>query len=116
MTTSAPQLSAGARLRHTLDLALASAAREQHVAALEFDELEQRLIDQAVELADFAERVRAVRDAELAGDCRPSSLVNLSAEYRHLLARVDDIVGKLKFHPPQSAVARPRRRGRPGIA
>jgi hypothetical protein len=65
---------AGQRLRSDLDAALARAAEDQGLAALEFTEMERRLIASATEMADWAEALKAHRDAELAGQARPTTL------------------------------------------
>ena len=67
MTKNAGRRSAGSRLRAGLDKALARAANDRRLPALEFTEVEQGLVNTAVEMADWAERQKAVRDAELAG-------------------------------------------------
>jgi hypothetical protein len=54
-------------LRAGLDKALARAANDRRLPALKFTEVEQGLVNTAVERADWAERQKAVRDAELAG-------------------------------------------------
>jgi hypothetical protein len=64
---------AGARLRSDLDRALARAAEDQGVAALEFTEQERHLVTTAVEMADWAEQLKAHRDAELAGQARATT-------------------------------------------
>ena len=51
--------SAGAKLRADLDAALARAGEELG-HALEFDEAERHVIDQAVQAADRAEEIRAL--------------------------------------------------------
>lgn len=105
---------AGQRLRSDLDAALARAAEDQGVAALEFTELERRLIATAVEMADWAEALKAHRDAELAGQARPTTLVRLSAEVRHCERMVHDLVARVNFGtgvakaPQQQRAARAR--------
>ncbi|WP_131814821.1 hypothetical protein [Mycolicibacterium porcinum] len=106
--------SAGERLRSDLDAALARAAEDQGVAALEFSEVERQLIATACEMADWAEQLRAHRDAELAGAARPTTLVRLSAEVRHCERMVHDLVARINFGvgpakaPQQQRAARAR--------
>jgi uncharacterized protein YqiB (DUF1249 family) len=88
---------AGARLRADLDAALARAAQDQGLAALEFTEMERRLISSAVDLADWTEQLKVQRDAELAGLARPTTLVRLSAEVRHCERAVLDTVARINF-------------------
>jgi hypothetical protein len=88
---------AGQRLREDLDAALARAAQDQGVAALEFTETERGLIATAVEMADWAEALKSQRDAELAGPARPTTLVRLSAEVRHCERMVHDLVARVHF-------------------
>jgi hypothetical protein len=59
------------QLRVGLDNALARAANDRRLPALEFTEVEQGLPATTVEMADWAERQKAVRDAEIAGQDRP---------------------------------------------
>jgi hypothetical protein len=89
--------SAGQRLRSDLDAALARAAQDQNLAALEFSELERGLICTAAEMADWCEALKAHRDAELAGQARPTTLVRLSAEVRHCERLVHDLVARIHF-------------------
>ena len=62
--------SAGARLRADLDAALAHAG-EGLGRAMEFDEAERHVIDQAAEAADRAEQIRALYRAELTRQPEP---------------------------------------------
>jgi uncharacterized protein YqiB (DUF1249 family) len=89
--------SAGERLRSDLDAALARAARDQGLAALEFSEIERGLIATAAEMADWTEALKAHRDAELAGQARPTTLVRLSSEVRHCERLVHDLVARIHF-------------------
>jgi uncharacterized protein YqiB (DUF1249 family) len=122
MTKNAGRRSAGARLRAALDKALARAANDQGLAALEFTEVEQGLVNTAVEMADWAQRLKAVRDAELAGQARPTTLVRLSAEVRRCEQMAHDLVARINFgvdvakSPQHQRAARERWRGRPGTA
>lgn len=106
--------SAGECLRSDLDAALARAAEDQGVATLEFTETERGLVETAVEMADWAEKLRAQRDAELAGPARPTTLVRLSAEVRHCERMVHDLVARINFGlgpakaPQQQRAARAR--------
>jgi hypothetical protein len=88
---------AGVRLRSDLDAALARAAADQGLVALEFSELERGLIASAVDMADWTERLKAMRDAELAGQARPTTLVRLSAEVRHCERQMHDLVARIHF-------------------
>jgi hypothetical protein len=88
---------AGAKLRADLDTALARAAQEQGLAALEFSELERGLIDSAADGADWTDKLKGLRDAELAGDATPTTLVKLSAEIRHCERQVHDLVARVNF-------------------
>jgi hypothetical protein len=96
MTVKAAQ-SAGERLRADLDAALARAAEDQGVVALEFTQMERGLITSVVEMADWAEQLKAHRDVELAGQARPTTLVRLSAEVRHCERMVHDLVARIHF-------------------
>ena len=68
-------MSAVKRLRRDLNKALARAAREANVPELERTEIERHLVDTAVDLADFTEKLRAHRDAEEAGEVRAGEVV-----------------------------------------
>jgi hypothetical protein len=89
--------SAGARLQSDLDAALARAAQDQGVAALEFSEVERGLISSAVDMANWVADIKALRDAELTGQARPTTLVRLSAEVRHCERQVHDLVARIHF-------------------
>jgi hypothetical protein len=89
--------SAGDRLRADLDTALARAAEDQALAALEFSDIERGLIESAVQMADWVEKLKAQRDGELAGKARSTTLVRLSAEVRHCERQVHDLVARLSF-------------------
>jgi hypothetical protein len=88
---------AGHRLKADLDAALARAAADQGLAALEFSEIERGLIASAVDQANWIEKLKAMRDAELAGLARPTTLVRLSAEVRHCERQVHDLVARVNF-------------------
>ncbi|PND54343.1 hypothetical protein CRM90_28435 [Mycobacterium sp. ENV421] len=96
MTKKSSQ-SAGAKLRADLDKALARAAQDLGLVTLEFTELERRLVDTAAEMADWAAALKSQRDAELAGDARPTTLVRLSAEVRHCERTVHDTLERINF-------------------
>ncbi|KUI42313.1 hypothetical protein AU197_14460 [Mycobacterium sp. IS-1590] len=64
---------------------------------LEWSELELDVIERAAATADRAEVVRAVFDAERAGDARPTVLVSLSGELRLLDKTVVDLLSRLEF-------------------
>ena len=91
-------LTAGAKLRAELDAALARAAEEVG-HALEFDEAERHVIDQAAEAADRAEEIRALYRAELAREPepRPRSVVALAAEARLTEKAAVDFVARVKL-------------------
>jgi hypothetical protein len=89
--------SAGDRLRADLDRALSRAAHDQGLAALEFSDIEKGLIESAVDMADWTEKLKTMRDAELAGQARPTTLIRLSAEVRHCERQVHDLVDRVNF-------------------
>jgi hypothetical protein len=89
-------VSAGQRLRAEVDKALAAVGRETS-KTLEWSELELDVIDRAAKTADRAEGLRAVFDAEQAGEARPTVLVSLSGELRLLDKAVVDLLGRLEF-------------------
>ena len=91
-------LTAGAKLRAELDAALARAAEEVG-HALEFDEAERHVIDQAAEAADRAEEIRALYRADLAREPepRPRSVVALAAEARLTEKAAVDFVARVKL-------------------
>jgi hypothetical protein len=89
--------SAGVRLRSDLDAALARAAEDQGLPALEFSEIERGLIASAVDMADWVMSLKAMRDAELTDQARPTTLVRLSAEVRHCERQVHDLVAKINL-------------------
>jgi hypothetical protein len=120
ITCMAP-LSAGQRLRRDLNSALKRAAREANVPARVFTEIESNLVAIAIDLADLAEKLRARRDAEEAGEARPSVLTKLSAEVRHCERQMIDTLARLDFNvgksPQHVRAAQQRNRpGRPGAA
>jgi hypothetical protein len=88
---------AGAKLRTDLDTALRRAAQEQGLAALEFSEIERGLIVAAVDQADWIEKLKVMRAAELAGDAAPTTLVKLSAEIRLCERQMFELVGRVNF-------------------
>ncbi|MCU1698260.1 MAG: hypothetical protein JWR34_4323 [Mycobacterium sp.] len=88
---------AGAKLRSDLNAALARAARDQGLAALEFSEVERALIAAAVTQADWIETLKALRATELAGDAAPTTLVKLSSEIRACERQVFDLIGRVNF-------------------
>lgn len=95
LTTKA--VSAGARLRADLDAALAHASEEAG-RALEFDEAERHVIDQAVEAADCAEQMHALYRAELArAEPRPTAVVKYAAEMRLQQKQAVDFVARVKL-------------------
>jgi hypothetical protein len=96
MTKPAGQ-SAGVRLRANLDKALARAARDQGLAGLEFSEIEKGLIESACDMSDWVRLLKQMRNAELAGQARPTTLIRLSAEVRHCERQVHDFIAKLNF-------------------
>ncbi len=63
---------AGQRLRRDLNSALKRAARDANVPELVFTEVERHLVDVAVDLADFSEKLRTRRDITEAGTDRRS--------------------------------------------
>ncbi|MED5814485.1 hypothetical protein VST63_19180 [Mycolicibacterium sp. 050232] len=114
-----PKRTAGQKLRATLERALTAAANQNGYAALEFTELEERIVEKAVEMADWVEHLKTVRDAELRSKTRrPSTLTGLSAEVRHCEDTITELIGRLHFGLDAPAQQRPRRvrRGRPGTA
>jgi hypothetical protein len=96
MTTKTP--SAGTRLRADLDAALAHAS-EQAERALEFDEAERHVIDQAAAAADRADELRALYRAELARqpEPRPRTVVALAAETRLTEKAAVDLVARVNL-------------------
>ena len=99
---------AGARLRASLDAALAYASRE-HGHALEFSEIERLIIDSAADAADRAEVLDQLLDAELAGKADPGVLVRLSAEHRANVKQSLDFVARVNVGPGKAKSERHQR-------
>ena len=90
---------AGQRLLATFNAALAAASAEQGVT-LAWSAHEQQRISAAVELADRAERIDAMIEAELAAaEPKPSTVAKLSAESRLLKRAVADHLSWVKIGP-----------------
>jgi hypothetical protein len=88
---------AGSKLRPDLDQALIHASEEAG-RALEFDEAERHVIDQALETADIAEEMHSMYRAELARDePRPTAVVKYAAEMRLQQKQAVDFVARVKL-------------------
>jgi hypothetical protein len=95
MTPKTP--TAGAKLRADLDTALTHASEEAG-RALEFDEAERHVIDQAVESADCAEEMHGLYRDELArAEPRPTAVVKYAAEMRLQQKQAVDFVARVKL-------------------
>jgi hypothetical protein len=86
-----PKLSAGRRLRASLEKALERASNAEG-QKLQWSEQELAVLERACSTADRAEVIRASFDAEQDGEARPGELVKLSAELRALDKQVVDLV------------------------
>jgi hypothetical protein len=95
MTTKTP--TAGDRLRADLDEALRLASDEAG-RALEFDEAERHLVDQAAASADRAQEMSALYRAELTRkpEPRPTALGKLAAEIRLCEKQAVEFVARVK--------------------
>lgn len=94
---------AGQRLRAKMNAAL----RATGIAGAEFDEYELEALDAACAVADRAEQLQAMYDAELAkGDeAKATTLVRLSAEARHCERQSLQLLDRVRVtpEPPKSA-------------
>lgn len=91
----------GDQLRADMAAALDHAAAEAG-RPLEYDERETRTIEHAAAAADRAEQLRALWDAELAGDTRASVAVKLAAEIRLCEKHVTDLLARVNPGPGQA--------------
>ena len=93
---------AGQRLLAIFNAALEAASAEQGVT-LAWSAHERQRIESAVELADRAERIDKMIEAELATDGpKPSTVAKLSAESRLLKRAVADHLSFVKIGPGQA--------------
>lgn len=92
---------AGEKLRQKMTAALEATG----VPGIEFDEYETEALDRAVAAADRAEQLQRVYDAELSGECRPTTLARLSAEIRHCERQSVQMLERVRLteEPPKSA-------------
>jgi hypothetical protein len=93
--------SAGQKLRAELDAGLAHAARESG-EPLEWSEAELVTVGHAVAAADRLEELRALWDAELAGETRATVAIKMSAEARLCERHIVDLVARLSFGPERA--------------
>jgi hypothetical protein len=101
ITMAATTICAGQKLRADMARAQEHAAREAG-RPLMFDERETLAIDSAPAAADRAEQLRALWDAELAGEARPSAVIKIAAELRLLEKHVTDLLAKVNTEPGQA--------------
>ena len=95
----------GQKLRTKMNAALARAAKDAGVDRLELTEQEEEALVTACQQADWIENLAARRDAELAGQARPTSLTRLSAELRHCERLKHDMLAKIRLEPPKAKSA-----------